>query len=79
MEVYLTTFLDTNIEFKDVFLEPSVYHNPTKLPIPWNSEKTKRKQNVTIGELDRSKQVSSSFRYERLKPNLKLLISQSFL
>ena len=58
-------FIDTNLEFQNGILVTS-FCKETKLPTPWNSKIPKKyKRNVIIGDLHRSKQLSTDFTKEK--------------
>ena len=66
-------FIDTNVEFQNGILITSVCKE-TKLPTPWNSKIPKKyKRNVIIGDLHRSKRISTDFTKKKIlsKTNLK--------
>ena len=58
--------LDTNLEFQNGILITSVHRKETKLPTPWNSKIPKNyKHIVIIGDLHRSKRISTVFTKEK--------------
>ena len=66
LELNPKRFLDTNLEFKNGILITSVHLKEAKLPTPWNSKIPKKhKRNVIIGDLHRSKQISTNFTKEK--------------
>ena len=66
LELNPKRFLDTNLEFENRILITSVYHKETKLPTPRNSKIPKNyKRNVIIGDLHRSKRISTDFTKEK--------------
>ena len=67
LELNPKRFLDTNLEFENGILITSVHRKETKLPTPWNSEIPKKyKRNVIIGNLHRSKRISTDFAKEKI-------------
>ena len=67
LELNLKRFSDTNLEFENAILIPSVHRKETKLPTPWNSEiRKKYERNVAIGDLHRSKQINTDFIKEKI-------------
>ena len=70
LELNPKRFLDTNLEFGNGILITSVHRKETKLPTPWNSKIYKKyKRNVMIGDLRRSKQISTDFTKEKIIKN----------
>ena len=74
LELNTKRVLDTNLEFQDGILKTSFHRKETKLPTPWNSKIPKKyKRNVIIGDLHRSKRISTDFTKKKIlsKTNLK--------
>ena len=66
LELNPKRFLDTDLEFQNGILITSVHGKETKLPTPWNSKIPKKyKHNVIIGDLHRSKRISTDFTKEK--------------
>ena len=66
LELNTKRVLDTNLEFQDGILKTSFHRKETKLPTPWNSKIPKKyKRNVIIGDLHRSKRISTDFTKEK--------------
>ena len=66
LEVNPKKFLDTNLEIQIGILITSVHCKETKLPVPWDSKIPKKyKLNVSIGDLHRSKRITSDFTKEQ--------------
>ena len=66
LELSTKRVLDTNLEFQDGILKTSFHRKETKLPTPWNSKIPKKyKRNVIIGDLHRSKRISTDFTKEK--------------
>ena len=66
LELNPKRLLDTNLEFENGILITSVHCKETKLPTSWNSKIPKKyKCNVIIGDLHRSKRISTDFTKEK--------------
>ena len=72
LELNRKRFLHANLEFQNGILIASVHRKETKLPTPWNSKIPKKyKRNVIIGDLHRSKQVSTDSKEKNIKNKFK--------
>ena len=66
LELHPKRFLDINLEFQNGILKTSVHLKETKWPTSWNSKIAKKyKHNVIIGDLHRSKRISTNFTKEK--------------
>ena len=66
LEINPRRFLNTNLEFENGILITSVHRKETKLPTLWKSKIPKKyKRNVIIGDLHRSKRISTDFTKEK--------------
>ena len=67
LELNPKRLLDTNLEFENGILITSVHRKETKLPTPWDSKIPKKyKRDVIIGDLHRSKRISTDFTKENI-------------
>ena len=65
LELNPSKFLDTKLICQNGFYVTRVNRKKTKLPIPWSSKIPKRyKRNTILGDLHRSKRISTSFEDE---------------